>query len=532
MFHWPSTENMILSLLILACLYQHVDTNQSIIVSTKYGDVLGYETPMARVFYGIPFAQPPVGALRWNPPVAISKWTGKVINATKPPPACPQRSCDIHSLLCPTNISEDCLYLNIFTPLLNTSSSSSLLPVMIFITGGTFQFLGASLPIYEAERFVNTSNVICVFIQYRLGVLGFLATGTGPNDLHGNYGILDQRLSIAWVNENVDVFGGDPNQITLFGQSAGGQSTALHYVSSEMQSFFQAAIIQSSPMLLPFRTYAEYITPAVFLAEKLNCTIGNITCFRETSYQDIIVAQSQVNGMITSLNILISLEPWVPVIDNSVVHDQLMNTILNISFALKPLIIGTLTDEALSFVHGAFHKPVLPLNYTEISLVLFRDNFLKVIERYPPDGLGDQRPLLTRITTQWIFACPARIFARKTATYSYVFGFPLEANGTDNSSVCQGCACHGDEIPFLFESLWNNFTDAGKRISESLATYWTNYAKTKDPNQPVQIPLVWPRLMNNVMKYLYFQDPVQIIENYLKDDCDFWDTIGYQHNYF
>ncbi|CAF5199309.1 unnamed protein product, partial [Rotaria magnacalcarata] len=215
--------------------------------------VLGYETPMARVFYGIPFAQPPVGPLRWNRPVAISRWAPKVINATKPPPACPQRSCDIHSLLCPTNISEDCLYLNIFTPLLNISSRSSLLPVMIFITGGTFQFLGASLPIYEAERFVNTTNVICVFIQYRLGALGFLATGTGPNDLHGNYGILDQRVSIAWVNENIDIFGGDPNQITLFGQSAGAQSTALHYVTSEMQSFFQAAIIQSSPMLLPFR---------------------------------------------------------------------------------------------------------------------------------------------------------------------------------------------------------------------------------------------------------------------------------------
>ncbi|CAM4925072.1 unnamed protein product, partial [Rotaria socialis] len=500
-------------------------SGRSVIVPTKYGDVLGYATDLSRIFYGIPFAQPPLGPLRWNLPAPISRWAPATINATEIPPACPQPACDIHDILCPKTTSEDCLYLNIFTPLQN---NSSLLPVMIFIPGGNFQFLDASLVIYEADRFVNTTNVVCIFIQYRLGVLGFLATGTGPNDFKGNYGILDQRLAIAWIKSNIDAFGGDPNQITLFGQSAGAQSAALHYLTSDMQSFFQAAIIQSSPMAVPFRTYAEYITPTVLLAEKLNCTVGDLECFRRASYQDIVTAQTAVNSMVTSMKALIFFEPWLPVIDNTIVHGQLLDLVTNVSFPLKPLITGTLTEEALGFIHDIWSTPVSPKIYVEVGIVIFGTKFLKIVERYPPEGSGDQRPLLARLATQWIFACPTRVFARKTATYSYVFGYPLQTNGTFNSSGCEGHTCHGDELVFLFEAFWTNLTtNTDRYISTTLATYWTNYAKSKDPNQPVQIPLVWPKVTNQSEQYLYFQDPLQIKENYLKDDCDFWDEIGY-----
>ncbi|CAF1450255.1 unnamed protein product [Rotaria sp. Silwood1] len=517
---------------IVACFTQHIHANRTVTVSTNYGDVVGYETDVARIFYGIPFAQPPVNDLRWQHPVPIGKWSPNVINATKPPPACPQPPCKVPPILCPAVLSEDCLYLNIFTPLPTQSLRSTPLPVMIFITGGNFQFLDASAPIYESERFVNTTNIVLVFIQYRLGILGFLATGTGPNDIKGNFGILDQRLAIAWVKANIDAFGGDPNEITLFGQSAGGQSTALHYVTSDMQSFFQRAIIQSAPLTIPFRTYLEYVTPTVLLAEQLHCAVGDIACFRRASFQDIVRAQEIINNMITSFRILLFFEPWVPVIDNVIVNGQLLDLVHNTSFPLKQLIIGTLTEEALFFIYEGWTQPLTPTLYGELIVGTFRENAIKVLIRYPPDSLSDVRPLLSRVSTQWAFACSNRIFARKAASYSYVFGYPLDFDGWGNETFCNGHVCHGAELPFLFESSWDNFTDAGRRISQSMATYWTNFATSQDPNEPVRVSTPWPRVTTGNEKYMYFQNPLQVQENYLKDDCDFWDKIGYKEVLF
>ncbi|CAF1685741.1 unnamed protein product [Rotaria magnacalcarata] len=515
-------------LFVLTCFTRTIYANRTVTVTTKYGDVLGFETDAARIFYGIPFAEPPVNDLRWEAPVAAGRWAPSVLNATKPPPACPQPECKVPPILCPAVTSEDCLYLNIFTPIPTQTSSPTPLPVMIFITGGNFQFLDASAPIYESERFVNTTNVIVVFIQYRLGILGFLATGPGPNDIKGNFGILDQRLAIGWVKDNINAFGGDPNEITLFGQSAGGQSIALHYVSSDMQSFFQRAIIQSAPLTIPFRTYAEYITPSVLLAEQLHCTVGDISCFRRASYQDIVVAQSVINNMITSLDILLFFEPWVPVIDHSIVHGQPLDLVYNTSFSLKQLIIGTLTEEAIFFVYEGWAKPLTPKLYAEVVVGTFREKALKVLERFPPDSASDVRPLLSRLATQWVWACSNRVFARKAASYYYAFGYPLDFDGWGNETFCNGHSCHGAELPFLFESTWVNFTDAGRRVSQSMATYWTNFATSQDPNEPARVSTPWPRVTTGNEQYMYFQDPLQVQQNYLKDDCDFWDKIGYK----
>ncbi|CAF1101918.1 unnamed protein product [Rotaria sordida] len=348
---------------------------------------------------------------QWKPPVPVPKWDPKVINATQPAPACSQPASPITSIRTPNTMSEDCLYLNIFTPLSSNSLSTSLLPVMIFIHGGHFQFGDASQSIYESGHLVNTTNIIIALIQYRLGVFGFLATGNGPNDLKGNYGILDQRLAIAWIKDNIDVFGGNPNEITLFGQSSGGQSTALHYVTSEMQPFFQRAIIQSAPMTIPFRTYSEYVIPGVLLAGQLHCTIGDVACFLTRSMDEIIAAQNAVNGMLTSLNFLLFFEPWLPVIDNVIVHDQLLNMVHNTSFPLKPLIIGTVTDECRDFIYRGWPHPISPSQYVELGLLIFREKAYKILKQYPPDGEGDQRSLAARSATHWVFACSTRVFA-------------------------------------------------------------------------------------------------------------------------
>ncbi|CAF4623735.1 unnamed protein product, partial [Rotaria sp. Silwood2] len=495
-------------------------------VQTSYGTVQGYETDLCRVFYGIPYAQPPVGLLRWSEPVAIGSWASSTIDGTQIPPACPQSACDANDILCPKSMSEDCLYMNIFTPL---NSVSSNLPVMIFIHGGNFQYSSASIAPYNADRFVNTTNVISVFIQYRLGILGFLAKNTSSNDLKGNYGLLDQQMAIAWVKSNINTFGGDPNKITLFGQSAGAQSTAIHYLRPEMQQYFQAAIIQSCPVTIPFRTYNQYLIPNILLAQQLNCIFGDISCLRACSYQSIIAAQNVINSQITSLQSLQYFEPWTPVIDNNIVRGQIFNMFSNIFVQAKPLIIGTMTEEALSYVYSAFPNSVSPLGYIAAGTLLFGSKFVIIALKYPPQGLGDQRPLLAKLVTQWVFACPTRFIARKVNAFTYAFGYPLHTNGLINAGACEAHACHGFDLAFLFEAFWLNSTANDQYISQTMANYWTNYAKTKNPNNPVLVPVTWTQLGANPEKYLYFQNPVQIITNYLKSDCDFWDTIGYSN---
>lgn len=280
---------------------------------------------------------------------------------------------------------------------------------------------------------------------------------------------------------------------------------------------------------ISIRTYDEYITPGVLLGEQLNCSYTDINCFRAASYQDIIAAQKIVNNMLTSFEILLFFEPWVPVIDHNVVKGQTIDLVKNVSFALKPLIIGTLTEEAVLYIYEGWHKPVDARKYAEIILATFNTHAIKVLERFPPLGTDDHRPLLAAVGTRWVFACSTRVFARKAASYTYAFGYPLDFDGWENLTFCNGHVCHGSELPYVFQSGWVNFTDAGRKLSTSLAAYWTNFGKTHDPNQPVTQPIVWQRASDPDEPYIYFQNPIQNGNNYLKDDCDFFDQIGYKY---
>ena len=235
--------------------------------------------------------------------------------------------------------------------------------------------------------------------------------------------------------------------------------------------------------------------------------------------------------MLTSLEFLLFFEPWVPVVDNQIVNGQLIELIQNTSFPLKPLVIGTLTEEAIFYIYEAWTTPISLSLYLEILAFTFREKAVKVIERFPPTEFDDQRPLIAQMATQWVFACASRIYARKAATYSYVFGFPLDFDGWENETFCDNHVCHAGELPYTFQSAWINLTDSGKRVATGMATYWTNFAKTFDTNQPTPWTTVWPK-MSADEPYLYFQDPLDVRQHYLKNECDFWDEIGYKSGFF
>src|SRR5215469_1564910 len=192
-------------------------------------------------YRGIPYALPPVGDLRWAPPQPFPRWS-VLLAATSFGAVCPQDGV--------ANDSEDCLFLNIWTPRAAVDRGRQL-PVMVFIHGGYFVFGAGSLPIYDGAYLSASGNVVVVTLNYRLGSLGFLAV---PElGLTGNYGILDQRQALHWVAENIAAFGGDPGKVTIFGESAGAMSVGLHLFSIPAdRSLFRAAIMESNPLALPY----------------------------------------------------------------------------------------------------------------------------------------------------------------------------------------------------------------------------------------------------------------------------------------
>ena len=235
--------------------------------------------------------------------------------------------------------------------------------------------------------------------------------------------------------------------------------------------------------------------------------------------------------MLTSFDFLLFFEPWVPVIDHNIVKGQLIELVQNTSFPLKPLVIGTLTEEAVFYIYEAWTKPVTLSAYAEVLAFTFHEKAAKVLEHYPPTELDDQRPVMSRLATHWVFACSTRVYARKVASYSYVFGFPLDFNGWENETFCDNHVCHAGELPYTFQSAWINFTDAGRRVATGMGTYWTNFVKTGDTNQPMSASVTWPKASVDE-PYLYFQDPIDVRKDYLKAECDFWDTIGYKADIF
>src|SRR5215813_12627894 len=193
-------------------------------------------------YRGIPYALPPVGDLRWAPPQPHPRWS-QLRSATSFGAVCPQDGVS-------TGDSEDCLFLNIWAPR-DAVGHDKRLPVMVFFHGGFFVFGAGSLPAYDGSYLAASGNVVVVTLNYRLGALGFL---TVPElGLTGNYGILDQRMALQWVAENIAAFGGDPTKVTIFGESAGAMSVGLHLFSiPQDRSLFRAAIMESNPLALPY----------------------------------------------------------------------------------------------------------------------------------------------------------------------------------------------------------------------------------------------------------------------------------------
>ncbi|KAJ8386071.1 hypothetical protein AAFF_G00177600 [Aldrovandia affinis] len=518
-------------------------------VQTKYGVLKGLILDKGYVFYGIPFADPPVGARRWKPPNPVTPWKG-VYDATLPRPACMQACSGPISDQCPAKVSEDCLYLNIFVPLDIDFISPLLkpLPVMVWIHGGDFIAGSASKPLYDGRFISNFTHTVVVSIEYRLGAFGFLVSGKNPKaSATGNYGIQDQQAALLWVQQNIAVFGGDPNRVTIFGESAGAQSVSLHLMMQSSQPLFRQAVFQSLPFSIPLKTRHDALKLGKQFSKLANCTVKDWACLQALSSQEVLAAQVKAASKIVNpFRFLEMFETWGPYVDGVLIKEQAVTAFQKGHWQKeKPVLLGTTSEEGVIFVYGVFTKPVSAMECTVYTTAIFKQRALRILHKYIPLYQDkDHRAMLAQIVTDYVFLCPSRRAARAAAesggaVWKYVFDHGMADHRVwSGLSFCYGHACHGAELPFLFNSAAvANFslTQPERLLANRVLCYWGGFAHGEEPASHAeqtpfcrqQRPPAWPRY-SQTSSWLLMNLTIRSHAQAGSRDqlCDFWDKLG------
>ncbi|XP_016303194.1 crystal protein [Sinocyclocheilus anshuiensis] len=516
---------------------------------TKDGLIQGLTLDKSYVFYGIPFADPPVAASRWKPPRPVTPWRG-VYDATYPRAACMQACIGPIADECPKKVSEDCLYLNVFVPLSVNLAAPLLkpLPVMLWIHGGDFIAGSASKQLYDGRYISNFTQTLVVSVAYRLGAFGFLVSGKDPRtSAAGNYGILDQQAALLWVQQNIAVFGGDPSRVSLFGESAGAQSVSLHLMIQSSKPLFRQAVFQSLPFSIPLKTRHESLKLGKNFAKSANCSVLDLPCLQSLSPQEVLNAQIKSSSKVVNpFRFLEQFESWGPYVDGELIREQAVSAFLKGHWQKdKPVLLGTTSEEGVIFVYGVFMKPVSAVECTVYTTAIFKQHAIKILRKYLPlYSAADRRDMLAQIVTDYIFLCPSRRSARAgvasgSSVWMYVFDHVASDPGVwSGLTFCYRHACHGAELPFVFDSapVANlSMTPAERLLSNRMLCYWGAFAHTGDPGSHAdssafcrqQRPPAWPRYTANsgwLIMNLTLHSHAQT--GSIEDICDFWDTLG------
>jgi carboxylesterase type B len=507
----------------VACATETVETTSGMVC----GKVVTADGREVHAFLGIPYAETTGGDNRWKDPIPKAT-TSDLIEATVFGPACPQSANPPYSP--PGEFSEDCLSLNVWrrADVLEREPR----PVMVWIYGGSFLSGGSSMPVYDGAYLSSTEDVVVVSLNYRLGALGFLA---GIDGLEGNYGLKDQQLAFQWVKDNIGNFGGDPDQVTLFGESAGAMSVGLHLLSIPSSStLFRGGIMQSNPLGIPYKTPSEASTEAKLLEALVGCSGQGIDCLRSVDANDIVSEQSNAIIQMTSLLglQLAGFLVWSPVIDGSFLdEDPTINA--EKGGLIHPVILGTTHDEGVLFVQEiakAFGGSVSATAYQSVLTLIFgSDNATDIINLYGINPDGDNSEFLTRIVTDYLFGCANRFVADRAVSDLYAYEFnETSINVWPDIVQCDGKACHGDDLPFTFhtdEQIGIQFTEAQNRLSEEMMGYWGAFATTLNPNTATLLD--WPGFASSDRVYMILNTPELTTAVNPIPNCEFWDQIGY-----
>jgi para-nitrobenzyl esterase len=447
------------------------------VVRSPAGAVEGSSSGKVEVFKGIPYAQSPIGDLRWKPPAALPAWDG-VRAATKFGAACIQSRSGVPGIYTnpPEKISEDCLTLNIWKP--KTASGA---PVIVWIHGGALAAGYSHEGMYDGARLAARGAVI-VSINYRLGVLGYMAhpalSAESTDGVSGNYGLLDQIAALQWVKSNIAAFGGDPGNVTIAGESAGGLSVMYLMASPKARGLFHKAIAQSAYMIstpsLKEARHGEIAAEA--MGEKVAASLGS----------QEIVALRKIDPIVLSEGAAKAGYAPFGTIDGKILPSQLVDTIDRGEQAPVPLIAGFNIGEIRSLRFLAPPPPAEAKVYEASIRSRYGDLTDAWLRVYPSSNLPEA---MLAITRDALYGWTSERLALKQAaigqpSYYYLFdhGYPAsDENGLHGF--------HGAEIPFVFGTIretppyWPKIPDtvAERRLASAMGDYWVSFARTGKP---------------------------------------------------
>jgi para-nitrobenzyl esterase len=444
---------------------------QSSLVKVDSGWVQGTPEDGLTIFKGIPFAAPPVSDLRWRAPQPVAKWD-TVLQADHFAPG------PIQGWNPPSGKSEDCLYLNVWTPAKYTNDR---IPVLVWIYGGGFNGGSTAEPNYSGENLAK-KGVVLVSIAYRVGHLGFLAhpelSAESPNHVSGNYGLLDMIAGLKWVQKNIRAFGGDPKKVTIFGESAGGIAVSMLCASPLARGLFQGAISQSGGSFGPPRpnTYPGENMKRLDVAESDGLAYAKRAGASTLAELRNIPADSLPGGGFGKGM------AW-PIIDGWVIPDDQYKLYEAGKFNDTPILVGYNSDEGASFTRtkdpDAFTASVRE-RYGH-----FADDLLKAYPVGENSVPKTARDLARDAAFGWHTWSWARLQAKMGKFKAYYYYFDQHPDYPEGSPRTGYGSPHGQDVAYVFKTLDvtnPQTTESDLAISQAMATYWTNFAKTGDPN--------------------------------------------------
>ena len=469
-------------------------------VRIEQGQVSGVpgSSPEVRVYKGIPFAAPPVGDLRWRAPKPAADWSG-VRTADKFSATCMQTPYPEGSLYRsePQPVSEDCLYLNIWTA---AKSASDRRPVMVWIHGGAFTRGSGSTPTYDGEALAK-KGVVVVTINYRLGIFGFFAhpelTQESEHHSSGDYGILDQIAALQWVQHNIAAFGGDPKRVTIFGESAGSWAVNVLVASPLTKGLFQRAIGESGANFNKMTKLEDL--------EKSGLRAGaSIKDLRAKSAEDILKTAGAFS---------VNVDGWLLPTDVITIFEKGRQNDV-------PVLIGSNADEGTAFM-----PPKITLNaFQATAKQRFGDNAPKLLQIYAATNDDEAWKASAALMRDTTFGVQMRTWARmqtksgKAPAYLYYFSRVPDSGPLSKHYG----AFHASEIPYVFETgdigrrKWD---DTDRHLSDTMSSYWVNFAITGNPNGK-GLP-TWPKYNEKKDLALGLGDQVQAIPVPNKAALDF-----------